>query len=148
MVLKCDDIFCVGCVVPMWIGYLIMRYNRLNNTSSSDEADANANKCPNCRKEVFKINHNREFDNTILDIKDWGERYAALKVIQKQLKDYIPKSADRLFLVAERITAQRKLVANAVEVIQRAKRGETIPTGTIKSIEKVDIPKSILKEYP
>lgn len=71
IILKCGHIFCVGCIVPMWIGYLIMRYNRLNETFSDDEADPNFNKCPVCRKEIFKIHNNQEFENTYLDTKDW-----------------------------------------------------------------------------
>ena len=71
MVLKCGHIFCVGCVMPMWISYLIMRYNRLNNFSEEDDCDANNNKCPICRKEIFKI-HKNPLLNTELNIRDYG----------------------------------------------------------------------------
>ncbi len=55
IILKCDHIFCVGCIVPLWISYLIVRYNILNKVIYNDECDKNNNKCPLCREEIFEI---------------------------------------------------------------------------------------------
>ncbi len=55
MVLRCGHVYCVGCIFPLWISYLIMRFNRLNKFSTIDDCGANNNKCPVCRKETFKI---------------------------------------------------------------------------------------------
>lgn len=65
--LKCGHVYCLGCLCPMLIGYLILRHNRLNNTSSSNEGDIHGNKCPICRRDIFEINdRNLIFNNKLM----------------------------------------------------------------------------------
>jgi hypothetical protein len=72
VILKCEHIYCVGCILPMWISYLIMRYNRINNFSEKgdDEVKSN-NQCPMCRTEMFKINDETGEFNDELNVEDY-----------------------------------------------------------------------------
>lgn len=70
--LKCTHTFCVGCVFPMWIKYLIMRSNRLIGLHLDDEDGIqNHNNCPTCRESVFKINSNQKIRNSSLNVDDY-----------------------------------------------------------------------------
>jgi hypothetical protein len=70
--LKCTHIFCVGCIFPMWIKYLIMRSNRLIGLHLDDEDGIqNHNNCPVCRESVFKINSNQKIRNSSLNVDDY-----------------------------------------------------------------------------
>uniref|UniRef100_A0A6M3IQB1 Uncharacterized protein n=1 Tax=viral metagenome TaxID=1070528 RepID=A0A6M3IQB1_9ZZZZ len=72
-----------------------------------------------------------------LALKDWDVRYAALKEIRADLADFIPTSEEKLYMSVEKLTTQKVAAENAVKALQRAIRGETIPTSTVKAIEKV-----------
>jgi len=70
--LKCTHTFCVGCIFPMWIKYLIMRSNRLIGLHLDDEDGIqNYNNCPTCRESVFKINSNQKIRNSSLNVDDY-----------------------------------------------------------------------------
>lgn len=72
IILNCGHIFCVGCIVPLWISYLIMRFNRLNDfISKEEEAGGSSNKCPLCRREIFKIMDKIKRRNKDLNIDDY-----------------------------------------------------------------------------
>ena len=72
-----------------------------------------------------------------LGIEDWAARYGALGAIKKELASFVPTQKEKLYLVVESLVAKRVSAQKATGAIQRALRGETIPTGTIKAIAKV-----------
>lgn len=71
MVLKCGHIYCLGCLFPMLLSYLIMRHNRLNNTSSINEGETHNNKCPVCRTDIITVNDRNKIRNKELMVLDW-----------------------------------------------------------------------------
>lgn len=74
--------------------------------------------------------------NALAD-KDWTTRFQALTQLKEQVRAMVPTGKEKLFWAVERITKERQTANYAIQVIQRAKRGETIPVGTVKAISKV-----------
>ena len=71
---QCGHIFCVKCIFPQFLAYLLMRYNR--SCHFSDDAmdgESNDNLCPICRHPEFEILGTVQ--NTSLDIKDYRIRF-------------------------------------------------------------------------
>ncbi len=67
----------------------------------------------------------------------WEAKYAALQELKQFIRTFVPTEEAKLFWAVEKLTAQRTTVQNAIEALQRVKRGERLPTGTIKAISKV-----------
>lgn len=81
ILLKCGHIYCVGCILPMWISYLIMRYNRINNFSEKGDDDVKSNnQCPMCRKDMFRIFDDKTVFNGELMVDDYRIHFMNLDI--------------------------------------------------------------------
>ena len=72
-----------------------------------------------------------------LEIEDWPTRYSTLQGLKEALKKTIPDSEGQAFWAAEYYQRQGHTVENGIEAMQRALRGESLPMGTVKAIERV-----------
>ena len=77
-----------------------------------------------------------KFQN-IMKVEDWEVRYAALKEFKGYIQKLVPSETDKLFWATEKLQQRAKLAEDAIKALQRVKRGEQLPTGTINAIAKI-----------
>lgn len=87
--LKCNHVYCAGCIIPLWISYLIMRYNRINNLSEKGDDDVKSNnQCPLCKKEMFKIFDQKIEYNMDLLVEDYRIHFMNLDIPRRVLSNH------------------------------------------------------------